>query len=178
MDKFLNWAKREFSLQRRLLVMIPAAIFFLGLIPYVVIILLPKIDRLLKLPNFYFGVGNILIASALILLGGYYALWSIGVQIFDARGTPLPLMPTQKLVVFGPFRQCRNPMTFGTICAYSGVGILIGSLTTILTVFILGFLLILYLRNIEEKELEARFGQAYLDYKATTPFIIPRFWEY
>ena len=178
MNRFLNWAKREFSLRRRLLVMIPAGVFFLGLMPYVLIMLLPKIDRLLQFPNLYFGVGNILLASIFILLGGYYALWSIGVQIFDASGTPLPFMPTQKLVVFGPFRQCRNPMTFGTICAYSGVGILIGSITAILTVLILGSLLILYIRNIEEKELEARFGQAYVDYKATTPFTIPRFWEY
>jgi protein-S-isoprenylcysteine O-methyltransferase Ste14 len=34
-------------------------------------------------------------------------------------------------------------------------------------------MLIAYIKLIEEKELELRFGKEYLDYKKDTPFIIP-----
>jgi protein-S-isoprenylcysteine O-methyltransferase Ste14 len=37
----------------------------------------------------------------------------------------------------------------------------------------MGILLILYIKNIEEKELEMRFGNEYVKYKANTAFIIP-----
>jgi len=39
---------------------------------------------------------------------------------------------------------------------------------------IIGALFILYLKKVEEKELEMRFGQAYTKYKTKTPFMIPR----
>ena len=83
------------------------------------------------------------------------------------------MMPTQKLLVSGPFKQCRNPMTFGTICLYLGVGIIIGSLSSIAVVLLFGGLLLTYIKLVEERELAARFGQEYLDYKSNTPFIIP-----
>jgi len=35
-------------------------------------------------------------------------------------------------------------------------------------------LLLLYVKVFEEKELEARFGADYLEYKRTTPFLRPR----
>jgi protein-S-isoprenylcysteine O-methyltransferase Ste14 len=34
--------------------------------------------------------------------------------------------------------------------------------------------LILYLKQLEEKELAERFGEAYLQYRREVPFIIPR----
>ena len=34
-------------------------------------------------------------------------------------------------------------------------------------------MLLVYLKLIEEKELEMRFGQDYLEYKKNTPFILP-----
>jgi protein-S-isoprenylcysteine O-methyltransferase Ste14 len=109
-----------------------------------------------------------------MVTGAIYAFWSIISQIDLARGTPLPMMPTQKLLVSGPFKQCRNPMTFGTIFLYLGIGIIIGSLSSIAVVILFGALLLIYIKLVEERELEARFGQEYMVYKATTPFILPR----
>jgi protein-S-isoprenylcysteine O-methyltransferase Ste14 len=45
-------------------------------------------------------------------------------------------------------------MTLGTILAYGGIAILIGSFTALLAVAIFAALLIVYLKIIEEKELE------------------------
>ena len=38
----------------------------------------------------------------------------------------------------------------------------------------LWWLLVLYLKRIEERELAERFGEAYLTYNREVPFIIPR----
>jgi protein-S-isoprenylcysteine O-methyltransferase Ste14 len=38
-------------------------------------------------------------------------------------------------------------------------------------------LLLIYIKRVEEKEMEIRFDQNYLAYKRQTPFLIPRFWN-
>jgi len=37
--------------------------------------------------------------------------------------------------------------------------------------------ILIYIKLIEEKELEGRFGSEYAEYKKRTPFLIPRFWK-
>jgi protein-S-isoprenylcysteine O-methyltransferase Ste14 len=169
-------SKREYGILPRLLILIPAGVLFLGLIPFILIKTMPRLDAALHLPSFHFGIINFVVAGILIVIGIFFGWWSIGMQLFEAKGTPLPLMATQKLLISGPFIYCRNPMTFGTICAYSGVAIAVGSLSSLLFVIVLGGLLIIYLKRIEEIELAERFGQEYFDYKAATPFIIPNLW--
>ena len=50
---------------------------------------------------------------------------------------------------------------------------MIGSFTALLAVAIFATILISYLKIIEEKELQMRFGNEYIEYKKKTPFIIP-----
>jgi protein-S-isoprenylcysteine O-methyltransferase Ste14 len=174
MNIILRWSTKEQPLLVRVIAMVFAGILFIFLIPYALIIAIPKLDALLHLPSFFFGLANLLVGGIMLLSGLFFAWWSIGMQLFKANGTPLPMIPTQKLLVSGPFRYCRNPMTFGTICAYGGVALAVGSLASLFTVALFGGLLIVYLKRIEEHELAARFGQDYLNYKAKTPFMIPR----
>ena len=65
-------------------------------------------------------------------------------------------------------------MTLGTICMYTGVAILAGSISALLVVLLFFSMLLVYIKKIEEKELEIRFGEEYITYKAKTPFLIPR----
>ena len=65
-------------------------------------------------------------------------------------------------------------MSFGTILLYLGISILIGSISAIVIVFAFSIVLIIYIKQIEERELEIRFGEEYLAYKAEIPFLIPR----
>jgi protein-S-isoprenylcysteine O-methyltransferase Ste14 len=173
MNIILRWATKEQPMLTRVIAMIFAGILFIFLIPYALIIAIPKLDALLHLPSYFFGLVNFIVGGIMLLSGLFFAWWSIGMQLFTANGTPLPMIPTQKLLISGPFRYCRNPMTFGTICAYGGVGVAVGSVASLFTVALFGGLLILYLKRIEEHELAVRFGQDYLDYKAKTPFMIP-----
>lgn len=174
MNRYKKWASREYSLKHRLLALIPAFFLFVLILPYLLVILLPRLDAWLSLPNLQFGFVNYLLGISLILIGGFYGFWSIYSQLSRASGTPLPMMPTQKLLIDGPFKQCRNPMTFGTITAYLGVGILVGSLASIIFILIIGGLLLTYLKCFEERELEMRFGEAYLNYKKNSSFFFPR----
>lgn len=174
MKLYTRWAKREYPLAVRLLFTLPAGILFVYLIPLMLIRLGPRLDSALHLPHLFFGIPNLVVGGLFMLTGAFYAQWSIVSQFSQADGTPLPVMATQKLLIGGPFKQCRNPMSFGTIALYLGITILVGSLSSLAIVILLASLLIFYLKRVEERELEARFGQEYLDYKARTPFIIPR----
>jgi protein-S-isoprenylcysteine O-methyltransferase Ste14 len=169
-----KWAEKEYPISQRILALIPAGFLFAFVIPYFLVKVTPRIDEWLGIPGFGPGLVQLLMGLLLILIGAIYALWSISAQIFRARGTPLPMMATQTLIVTAPFDQCRNPMSFGTILLYLGVSLIAGSITAIGLIMVLSALLVLYIKRIEEKELEARFGDAYLVYKARTPFLIPR----
>ena len=173
MKVFKEWADRKYPLAARILVLVLAGLIFAILIPSLLLVALPGLDAALGLPLLYFGVANLLIGTLFILVGFIYAAWSILSQVILANGTPVPVMPTQKLLVVGPFKHCRNPMVFGTVTAYLGCSVLAGSLLSAATVILFAVLLVLYIKRIEEHELEARFGQDYLDYKLRTPFIIP-----
>lgn len=158
----------------RAVALIPAALVLLVLLPFVIIVVCPKLDRLLHLQVFSagpvtFAVGGVLVATGLAL-----GLWSNYVQFTRGRGTPLPMMPTQQLLTCGPYRYSRNPMTLGTLLAYLGVSVAAGTVTGIALVLILGGLLVLYLKRVEETELAERFGDEYARYKRDTPFLIPR----
>ncbi len=124
-------------------------------------------------PRFDLEPWNVILGILMTVGGFYYAFSTVLSQFSRARGTPLPVMATQKLLVDGVYLHCRNPMVFGTLLAYLGIAIVVGSISSILAVLIFGGLLLTYVKKVEERELEARFGQEYVDYKARTPFLIP-----
>jgi protein-S-isoprenylcysteine O-methyltransferase Ste14 len=173
MDNYKKWQDGDDSEGNRLLALVIGALIFPIGIPAILILLLPQVDSRTGIGSFYVGYGNIAVGMIAIFLGGFLAFWTIIAQIRLASGTPFPMLPTKKLLIIGPFRYCRNPMTLGTIAAYSGIAVLVGSYTALLAVAIFSLILILYLKLIEEKELELRFGQEYLEYRKSTPFLLP-----
>jgi protein-S-isoprenylcysteine O-methyltransferase Ste14 len=173
MNNFPKWQSQDHSNKKRNLALVIGALIFPISIPACLIFVAPLVDRHFGTGSFFYGPGNIMIGVMAILLGGFLAMWTIVIQIALASGTPFPMLPTQKLLIVGPFKYCRNPMTLGTILAYGGVAIWTGSFTALLVVAVLAALLIGYLKIIEEKELQLRFGNEYLAYKKQTPFLIP-----
>ena len=174
MKRYQNWAKRESTTSKQVIILALAGLLIVVTIPFLVVVGSLAMDRWLGLPNFYVGVVNPIAGLILAALGLGLGLWSIQAQISIGRGTPVPMMPTRKLVVQPPFTYCRNPMTLGTILAYLGICVWIGSISALVIVLVLAALLILYIKRLEEKELEARFGEEYLAYKRRTPFMLPR----
>lgn len=174
MKHFTDWASREYAFAPRLLVTLSAGLLFALLIPYMLIRIIPGLDTILHLPQISLGVANYLVGGTLVIIGVAYAQWSIITQLSKGRGTPIPFMATQTLLVNAPFGHCRNPMALGAILAYFGIGFVVGSISSILFCILFTAFLVAYIKLIEEKELETRFGQDYLEYKKATPFIIPR----
>jgi len=101
-------------------------------------------------------------------------IWSVLSQFKIGKGSPVPLVPTQKLVIIGPYKYCKNPMALGTMIYYLGIALFESSFSSLLLVALFSILFVLYIKLVEEKELEVRFGEDYMAYKKNTLFIIPR----
>lgn len=174
MSRYAEWAQRERSDGQRIAVMLLAGPVFLGLLPFVVAGIGPRLDRRLGLRRIRIRGLSTVVGALLVVVGFSLGFWSNLVQVTRGRGTPLPVMPNQELVIDGPYRYCRNPMTLGAVLAYLGIGIAVG--TVVGTAMVLGFAgsLLAYLKRVEEGELAERFGEPYLAYKREVPFLISR----
>lgn len=80
--------------------------------------------------------------------------------------TPWSIHNTSALVTSGLNRISRNPMYLGMVIWLAGAGLWLGSLLALPVIAV--FVLVMNRSQIaaEEAMLEAKFGQAYLDYKA------------
>jgi protein-S-isoprenylcysteine O-methyltransferase Ste14 len=146
----------------------------LALLPFLVAGVGPRLDRRLGLPFLRIPRVSRVLGGLLAVVGFALGFWAIVAQLGRGRGTPLPVMPTQRLVTDGPFRYCRNPMTLGTILAYLGIAVAVGTVAGTVLVLGLAVSLLAYLKRFEEGELAERFGEAYSAYRRDVPFIIPR----
>ena len=174
MSRYTKWAQREHSAARRTAITLLAGPVFLGLLPFLVAVVGPRLDCRLGLWPLKIRRVNRIVGGVLLVLGFSLGFWSIIAQLTRGRGTPLPVMPTQELLTEGPFRYCRNPMTLGAILAYLGIGVAVGTIAGTVLVLSLSASLLVYLKRLEEGELAERFGEAYMAYKREVPFIIPR----
>ena len=102
---------------------------------------------------------NLLVAIVLIILGLLLAIWSGFAQLKIGRGTPVPAIPTQRLVAIGSYALCRNPMLLESMVYYLGISLWINSLSALMmtVLFLMGS--VVYIKSIEEKKLEAKFGE-------------------
>ncbi len=172
---FINWAKVRYPQSVKMASLFLEFLLLVILLPYLLIFRLGLyLDAAWGAPSLYFGWPNIVLAIIIGIAGIYFSLWSVIVQVTMGKGTPAPMMPTQKLIVKGPYAYCRNPMVLGFIVYYIGIVVWLGSIVSLGLVAVLCALLLSYFKFIEEKELEARFGASYVEYKRNTPFIIPR----
>ena len=174
MNRFKKWAEHEYSKKQRMIAVIFGGFIFWIVIPFFIIVVSSYIDRRLHLPRCYYARINPVIGLLFIVVGWLFANWTVKVQFSLGKGTPIPLMATQELVVKGPYTYCRNPMTLGTAIFYLGVAIWLGSFSAMGLGLVYPVGILIYIKLIEEKELEDRFGYEYLEYKKRTPFLIPR----
>jgi protein-S-isoprenylcysteine O-methyltransferase Ste14 len=108
-------------------------------------------------------------------------VWSLFSLINIGKGNPQEafgkeiLTATQQLVVQGPYRYTRNPMGYGWFNIAAGIGVKIGSISTLLIVLpIMLITVIWYLKYFEEKNLVKRFGRDYLEYRQKVRLLIPK----
>ena len=133
------------------------------------------LDKLLPVHLLISPPINLFLSVPLLVIGSSLALWTV-YNFFRARGSPVPLNPPKELVTTGLYSRVRNPMLLGWFILLFGLGILLNSISLLFIFFPLFILLnVLYVKTIEEKEMEKKFGQQYLKYKKSVPMFIPRF---
>lgn len=107
--------------------------------------------------------------GAFVLLGLGFLIVILAVMNFRKEETTVnPTSPekSEKLVIQGVYKYSRNPMYLGFFLWLLALGLYLGSLAILLTPFF-----VLYMNKFqikpEERFLEDKFGETYLDYKMT-----------
>jgi len=117
-----------------------------------------------------------LVLGPVFVIGGTTLVtWSVHTQYKIGDGTPAPMVATRKLVTQGPYAYTRNPMTLGVLLLYAAIGIWMSSALLIGLVILVFASLLSFIYIHETRELAARFGDDYLDYRNSTPFLFPKF---
>jgi protein-S-isoprenylcysteine O-methyltransferase Ste14 len=86
-------------------------LFFLVL-PYLMY-LLKGLDNSLGFGEFNSDFPGFVVEIIFTLVDMSFALWTVSSQLFIGKGNPIPLLPTQKLIIKGLYRYSRNPLVFG-----------------------------------------------------------------
>jgi protein-S-isoprenylcysteine O-methyltransferase Ste14 len=105
------------------------------------------------------------VAGALFSVAGI-ALSVGGFMTQKRAGTdPFPYHPSTRIVLHGPYRFSRNPMYFGFALLTLGLAILVDSAWMLLALPIGLVLIDRFVITREERYLERKFGDEYLNYK-------------
>ena len=83
-------------------------------------------------------------------------------------GSIVPIDPTQKLVVVGPYRYSRNPVFLGYLTMLSGTFLVSGAVALLGYAVAFFFYLEFFIRR-EEPDLVKRFGEEYRGYMQSVP---------
>lgn len=148
-------------------------------LPFVVTVILPFLlyhigIHLVAIPPDVFKLlGAVLYASGLSMqLYTTFLFWQY------AQGTLAPWQPTQKLVIRGPYRYCRNPMITGVVIMLAGEALFFNALAILLwACFFFGMNTVYFILK-EEPAMLARFGESYAEYKKQVPRWVPRLRAY
>ena len=160
----------------KLLITIAGAIFWYGGVG-LMIFLSPWLDHQLGLELSIAPYIRFPISILSLAVGVPMVFWTIA-RFFRAKGTPIPFNPPPGFVTDGLYRIVRNPMHLGWALVLIGLAVLRQSFS-LLAIGVPFFVTahIIYYKLVEEKELEMKFGQAYLDYKQRVWMFIPKFWK-
>ena len=162
--------------KKRVAVLIGSGILLVVILPFIAVIFSITIESLFSIPKLIPIPFNIIIGLILLPIGFYWSLWANIALYKIGDGSPVPLKDTQtiKLVIVGPYKYSRNPMVFGYLILWFGLGFIFNSIILLFGfTFSITLALILFVKIWEENNLEKRFGKSYLDYKALVSFIIP-----
>lgn len=134
----IQQARKEYSAGVRLAAMGCASLVFgFGIPAFLVWLSAVGTDRWrFKLPPALSAICLVIAALGLLL-----AAWTGWAQFRYARGTPIPIMPTKKLLTDKPYSFCRNPMGLA-ILFYSGIAVYTASFLAMLAVLLFTPLLI------------------------------------
>lgn len=120
-------------------------------------------------PSLSFRSLAIVLFAAFSVLG----LASAFFMVRDGAGTPIPLDQTNRLVISGPYSIVRNPMAIAGIGQGLCVAIFFQSLHLVVYALLGAIVWHVLVRPIEERDLESRFGEAFIQYRNSVRCWLP-----
>ena len=136
----------------------PPFVFLTFLLVGAILSALFPINLLTIAPRLILGVG-------LVAIGFYIA--SRAFREMTLAHTPIdPFEPTTALVTNGPYRFSRNPIYLSLSLAYLGIAVALNAAWAVVLWPIMLITLTQVIVVREEKYLEAKFGEAYTQYKS------------
>jgi protein-S-isoprenylcysteine O-methyltransferase Ste14 len=116
------------------------------------------------------GIGLLLV----IITGAAFLLIVVNLAL-KGFGAPFAIALSSKLAVDWSYAWTRNPMVLAALAFLLSLGLWFQSALFILWVLILfAPALLFFVKVYEERELEIRFGESYLEYRSRTPMLFPR----
>lgn len=141
--------------------------------PALVLVFLPWAITRFRVPTQQ-PVGQTLTAVLLVVIGLAPLFDSIVRFVVKGRGTLMPAVPTERLVVSGLYRYVRNPMYIGVITTLAGEAFLFQSRHMLEYALIVWAIMHSFVCLYEEPRLTATYGDSYLSYKGSVPRWFPR----
>jgi protein-S-isoprenylcysteine O-methyltransferase Ste14 len=116
----------------------------------------------------------VVLGSVLIALGTGVLLHAFGRFVFEGRGTPAPMAPTERLVVGGLYRHVRNPMYLAVGATIVGQALVLGRPLLLAYAAAFGLVVAMFVWGYEEPTLSAHYGEEYAAYRRAVPAWWPR----
>ncbi len=172
-DRLAEAARKERSVSYRIVIQMVGAVVFVAVVPAIFFVVSYGLDKYVLAERA--RLMELAVGGAIGIVGLFFMAWSVLTFVTIGKGTAAPIAPPRKLIVSGPYKLCRNPMAFGAMLYYLGVGTYFGSLRIGIVMLLLTLIIgTCYHKLIEEKELQLKFGAEYEDYKKSKPFLIPK----
>jgi protein-S-isoprenylcysteine O-methyltransferase Ste14 len=115
------------------------------------------------------ALGCALVAVAVVVLVRNFVRF-----VVEGRGTPSPVLQTERLVVGGDYRFVRNPMYLAVITAILGQATIFGSFALVLYALTVWAIMAIFVRWYEEPLLQNRYGDEYERYRRGVRAWVPR----
>lgn len=110
-----------------------------------------------------------LVALAVVAIGSAVIWWGAGLHMKQVPETVRIEATPHYLLRGGPYLYSRNPIYLGVLTTWFGWGLFYGSASVAVTVGAEILIVSLIVVPWEERNLEGRFGESYLDYKRRVP---------
>lgn len=115
------------------------------------------------------ALGGAVLAVAVVVLIRNFVRF-----VVEGRGTPSPVLQTERLVVGGDYRYVRNPMYLGVIGAILGQAMIFGSFALLLYALGVWAMMASFVRWYEQPLLQERYGDEYQRYRQAVRAWVPR----
>ena len=150
-------------------------IVFVAVLPATIIVLIPRWITRWELRPPLFGtdltrwLGLALMVAATPLFVSFLSR-----VVWEGRGTPAPIAPTERLVVGGPFRWVHNPGYVAVVAILLGEALFFASPAALAYAAVVAVAFHVFVLVYEEPTLRDTYGREYEDYCRRVPRWIPR----